>query len=785
MYSSLYNSPFPSLKPDVRYKTAMERAGFDVAYKNKTKSRSSSRAASYDRSKAASPVYLRNTNTNSSIGSSLSPSSAQKAIMDCNTKNNQDSTFFSYHEGDYTKQNQLYDTQSENTIPNISTPLPIKALEKSIIPIIDNVMSMDTSLHDIRKSKHISVESSEPGDVIHDNVSSVYSIPISSLSLEKQSDHGPNPVEKSFMMLTQPSTSDLDTKLDSNKKGNIKETFYSNSSHENYMPPSPDNYTMVRPLNINTDVLEPYDNTTFLNIQDVNYHSNPNSTQISDNLYSSKTILKNENEICPSHVQDDSNRTELYSIPSSQDIYQTTHDLNIYNNTEPLSIQRISRISSNLRDSKLMNTHDSMNLSNHSNEGNILSTHSKNDHLSICNTIGSLINEDQNFKQYSPENADFHKKSDKQTQLHSLSSHTVDNIFKDSHDVCLTVADLENDSNNPELKTLHLKKSHSNIIDDGELTDPLNVSMTSNSQVEMLLAQLNDVSLNRNVEDLKNIDTTEFVNKKSKKSSAYLSGFNKIDPESLKLSLNFQDSNNTSNTTLEPSSPISLHSKNLDNEILRNNTLPVMNAPPKKITIQPLHTVREKSLRKLKQNKTGLDTGDQLKCDNNTIPVSEESNDLHSSLSTPQIDDKKRYSVIKFPPGEGPCRSCGLVVSGKRSYSKAANELSGQWHRSCFRCIECNLPFSKTIPCYILDDQPYCQLHYHEANDSICRMCQGFIEGECLENDRGEIFHVDCLKCYLCHKIINEDYFLYNNELPLCGAHDVEQLSNGKLDTDE
>nr|CAI6608132.1 AIF_HP1_G0030830.mRNA.1.CDS.1 [Saccharomyces cerevisiae] len=66
---------------------------------------------------------------------------------------------------------------------------------------------------------------------------------------------------------------------------------------------------------------------------------------------------------------------------------------------------------------------------------------------------------------------------------------------------------------------------------------------------------------------------------------------------------------------------------------------------------------------------------------------------------------------FKYPPGEGPCRACGLEVTGKRMFSKKENELSGQWHRECFKCIECGIKFNKHVPCYILGDEPYCQKH--------------------------------------------------------------------------
>lgn len=138
---------------------------------------------------------------------------------------------------------------------------------------------------------------------------------------------------------------------------------------------------------------------------------------------------------------------------------------------------------------------------------------------------------------------------------------------------------------------------------------------------------------------------------------------------------------------------------------------------------------------------------------------------------------------VKYPPGEGPCRRCGKDVLEKGVYSKRDNELSGQWHRDCFRCVKCSKKFNKKIPCYILNDQPYCQQHYHEENHSICQVCSKFIEGECLENDNNERFHIHCLRCFICKKIIENDYFIFNDEVPICSDHDLEMLvENGLTD---
>lgn len=141
-----------------------------------------------------------------------------------------------------------------------------------------------------------------------------------------------------------------------------------------------------------------------------------------------------------------------------------------------------------------------------------------------------------------------------------------------------------------------------------------------------------------------------------------------------------------------------------------------------------------------------------------------------------------RTTVTKYPPGQGPCRRCGLEVTTKAIFSKNPGELSGQWHRECFKCEVCETTFNKKTACYILDDMPYCKQHYHEKNGSICRVCHLAIEGECLENDNKERFHVQCLVCFICHNPITNDYYLFNGSVPLCDSHDMDALLRDELE---
>lgn len=285
--------------------------------------------------------------------------------------------------------------------------------------------------------------------------------------------------------------------------------------------------------------------------------------------------------------------------------------------------------------------------------------------------------------------------------------------------------------------------------------------MSKNLQVEQLIAELDGVSFSRNEEisqtlmsshtnsnlmsDSSSIRTNPISNSiedpRLKKSSAYLSGF------PLRSQGSSPDSKHSHNESLNSSAHLKVFTDINNND--SNNSINNVDGTPTFYKFVPKDTDFNKE-----QTVTA------------TI-----------SSSSPLSNE----SEIKYPPGEGPCRLCGKEITEKGVFSKKANELSGQWHRNCFRCTNCSVKFNKKVPCYILNDKPYCQQHYHEENHSICQVCSKFIEGECLENDNMERFHIDCLKCFICKKIIENDYFIFNDEVPICADHDMETLIENGL----
>ncbi|OWB82982.1 hypothetical protein B5S33_g1611 [[Candida] boidinii] len=157
-------------------------------------------------------------------------------------------------------------------------------------------------------------------------------------------------------------------------------------------------------------------------------------------------------------------------------------------------------------------------------------------------------------------------------------------------------------------------------------------------------------------------------------------------------------------------------------------------------------------------------------------------NDVASSINSLPTKNEE----VKYDSGTGPCRRCHNEITGKqKSIWSKDFQLSGQWHRKCFLCYTCNTPFRRGESCYVFEDKPYCETHFHELNGTICKICGKGVEGECLENEIGEIFHSSCLTCHYCNNVIKSDYFVYSNHI-LCENDAIKQSKllkeNGGVD---
>lgn len=142
------------------------------------------------------------------------------------------------------------------------------------------------------------------------------------------------------------------------------------------------------------------------------------------------------------------------------------------------------------------------------------------------------------------------------------------------------------------------------------------------------------------------------------------------------------------------------------------------------------------------------------------------------SVFDPHMPMFRTSGVSKVLPGTGNCRTCSQSIEPgakgpMRPIFSKSGELSGQWHRGCFKCSHdnCLVTFNKQVTPYVLLDNPFCHHHYHSLNDTLCSSCNLGIEGECIENELRQKWHVQCLKCSHCKEGINNDYYCVNNEI--------------------
>ena len=103
------------------------------------------------------------------------------------------------------------------------------------------------------------------------------------------------------------------------------------------------------------------------------------------------------------------------------------------------------------------------------------------------------------------------------------------------------------------------------------------------------------------------------------------------------------------------------------------------------------------------------------------------------------------------------CRGCIDPIVGK-SVKAADGRLTGRYHKQCFVCKACRAPFA-TADFYVIDNDPYCEHHYHQLNNSLCTGCTHGIEGQYLETQTEQKFHPDCFTCLACQAVLCNDYF--------------------------
>lgn len=708
----MYGSPFPKLNPNVRYKTALERAGFDVNSGSKRVISGSSVTAPTP--KAKSPPLKKSVSPNAVNNKDATPiTTTIQPVVTNNNNISDNSQHISEVHSSVTPQKPnadilaVDDDLPENPYAKARKPSPPTSSRNSNHSRDINNDTNSLPLQQEQKFIHPQAPPHNiPQNTLEGMPQEVSQVPHAQQHVDPLLI---NPIEKSFQMLTQNDTSmslNSNTSEEIDRKSNILDNNIGNSDYGEERENSDFVPEIEPPRRSSLRESNPSEKTDSRDIEDdidADLNLEPELSLGSgghDDISDTESLEFNPNADLSAHLDDDEGQPVDYG-----------KDINL---DDPMvdDLEEDIRVKSLRLDDDLNDTH-------------------------------SLNHNDEPSQQFV-----------------ELKSRTFQRI-----------GDPEN------------KKE-----DDHEPVEDSQPMTATNLQVEKLIAQLDDVSLSRNAE-INTLGGTQDNNilsaapypgssdiqrnqSRLKKSSAYLSGYpmelNNDIEKVTSVGQNVATSNRSSNSS-QKSDP-----RANSNTISPGNGTPVFykfNQP------SPGDFGSVESLNRTQHDNEFLGTPSKVnkELDTNNVEI--------PSLITEDFSGHTHDAApeIKYPPGEGPCRRCKLEITGKRIYSKKNNELSGQWHRECFQCTKCSTTFSKTVPCYILNDQIYCQEHYHEENNSICRVCRKFIEGECLENDKIERFHMHCLTCVLCKKIITNDYYIFNGEIPLCVEHDIEQLLNEGL----
>lgn len=698
MFNHMYGSPFPTINPKVRYKTALERAGFDVNFEAKLSQNNNMERRNVSMGSLQPVPRLHNNNIGQTRVNSLpgmgkgrgeptpppvptaSVGPQEKPMKSSIEHNNQDAYYHPVSKQQYNtglngtdaasvgntsreelhgNQQKSFQTQTPLSPPHVystftnSTPASQPANSEN---------SWDTKKH------------------------SLFNFEVSNSGGENM-----NPIEKSFMMLTRNDTSSsIDIPISPSNSIHTNDSLHSSS---NSTPTRGDLSTSAKedesPVNTARSTSLTFDDNESLNFQPCSeLHVNLATTNASRQSSSETKSIMNETSVPALKITTHFAEDDVPQEKSIHSIQKTT--------TEPDS-------ASFYDDEEVKSLNFSQSAAHHS----VTST-----------------------------------RSNEQTNYNSPGSSSSENISTPIPGTNLQVEKLI-----AQLDDVSYSKNAD--LDTSLLAATAVNSLNTNSHLDFL-----SLSVGRSSSG--SISSSRF-----KKSSAYLSGYPEAKTNISEQTIAVDDGSDSTSFKLGDT-PIFYKFKHPLPHPFPQSEESLLKHPG----FERLQLSHKESTEHLQQK-----GNEQMKPqDESNLKPKEE------HMHTNNLFGINNVSEPKFPPGQGPCRLCCAEVSGKRIFSKKDNELSGQWHRDCFRCLTCNVRFNKKIPCYILDDKPYCQQHYHEENYSICQICNGFIEGECLENDRTERFHAHCLTCFLCRTPISSDYYIYNGELPLCGKHDMDAL---------
>ncbi|NXG39794.1 LPXN protein, partial [Dromaius novaehollandiae] len=98
------------------------------------------------------------------------------------------------------------------------------------------------------------------------------------------------------------------------------------------------------------------------------------------------------------------------------------------------------------------------------------------------------------------------------------------------------------------------------------------------------------------------------------------------------------------------------------------------------------------------------------------------------------------------------CQGCGRPVTD--DYLSA---LQGVWHPECFVCADCLSCFAGGS-FFELEGRPYCELHFHQRQGSVCHGCGRPVAGRCI-SAAGRKYHPEHFVCAYCQRQLHQGAF--------------------------
>ncbi|XP_021259263.1 leupaxin isoform X3 [Numida meleagris] len=97
--------------------------------------------------------------------------------------------------------------------------------------------------------------------------------------------------------------------------------------------------------------------------------------------------------------------------------------------------------------------------------------------------------------------------------------------------------------------------------------------------------------------------------------------------------------------------------------------------------------------------------------------------------------------------------------------------LQGVWHPECFVCADCLSNFANGS-FFELEGRPYCELHFHQRQGSVCHGCGHPITGRCI-TAAGRKYHPEHFICAYCLSQLHKGTFREHGDKIYCRAcHD-------------